>query len=209
MKTKIFFSALLLMAATFANQALAQVELGVRHGVAASTFSAKGNLADNDKVTFSYTSGMFLTLPVSNSFALQPELNYLKKGRSNETTALGTTTQTDFRVNYLQIPLQLQYRNNQISKSGNTAFYFQTGPYAAFALENERRVKSGRTSEIVVSEDDTKTDWGIAFGLGVQFPVVERNVRFDLKYDLGLSEIGGQPDDFRTKCLSLTVGVVL
>jgi len=70
-------------------------------------------------------------------------------------------------------------------------------------------VKSGRTSEIVVSEDDTKTDWGIAFGLGVQFPVVERNVRFDLKYDLGLSEIGGQPDDFRTKCLSLTVGVVL
>ncbi len=209
MKTKISFLVMLFAVTLMMKQAAAQIETGIHAGLAASTFSPKGNLADNEKVTFSYSSGVFLSLPLTSSFAVQPELNYLTKGRSNETAVLGVSENTDYVVDYLQVPLQLQYRNSKISESGRSVFYFNAGPYAAFALNNERRNSSGNKSVILVDGKNNKTDWGLVLGLGFQTPVLERKVRFDLKYDLGLSEIAGQPDDYRTKCLSLTVGIVL
>jgi len=209
MKTKSILLILFLAFSISAEYANAQVKFGLRNGVAASTFSQKGNLANNDKVVFSYLSGMFLTLPMNNSFAIQPELNYLKKGRSNEQDILGISTNTDYMLNYLQVPVQLQYRNANISKSGKSVFYFNAGPYAAFNLDNEKRISTGNTTTILVTKDDKKTDWGLVLGLGFQTPVLKRDIRFDLKYDIGETSINGQPDDYKTKCLSLTVGIVL
>lgn len=201
----VFFSAFLMVA----ENICAQVEWGVRDGVAASTFSDKGNLADNSHVIVSNLVGTFLTIPVSQGFALQPEFNYLKKGRSNEELIPGTSGKTSFIQNYLQMPLQFQYRSNDLMPSGKQEFYFNAGPYAAFNLSHEQQMENNHETMIRLSGENKKTDWGLVFGLGLQTPMWQRKVRMDLKYDLGLSSIEGQPENYKTKCLSLTVGLVL
>jgi len=208
MKTKnsnLLAIALLMLISTSAS---AQINFGLRSGVAASTFSDKGNLYQDNKVTFSYTGGAFATIPVYKSFAIQPELNYVRKGRSNETTELGTSVKTDFMIHYLEVPVLFQYRNDQMLNKSGSVFYLNAGPYAAFALNTQTRVSDDNEGTLVPVSDSNNTDWGTTFGIGFQTPIFKKDICFDLRYDMGLSEIEQQPTEYRTKCLSLTVGIV-
>lgn len=208
MKTKnsIMFALAIVLIST---SAFAQINFGLHNGVAATTFSDKGDLYNDNNVTFSYTAGAFATIPVYKSFAIQPELNYVRKGRSNETTELNTTVETDFMIHYLQVPVLFQYRNNQMLNKSGSVFYINAGPYAAFALSTQTRVSDNNEGALVPVGDSKNTDWGATMGIGFQTPIFKKDICFDLRYDMGLSEIELQPADYRTKCLSLTVGIVL
>ena len=182
----------------------AQINFGVRNGVSATTFALKGNLPDNNNVTFSYTAGAFVDLPICKSVYIQPEINYVRKGRSQETTELNTTLKTDYMLHYLQVPVLLQYRDNVMQENHGYIFYVNAGPYAAFALNDQARPTLAN-----MPADSKKTDWGASLGIGLQTPIMGKDIRFDLRYDMGLSEIANQPEDYRTKALSLTVGIAL
>ena len=192
--------ALTLVSAT----SFAQFNFGVRNGIAATTFAGKGNLPDNNNVTFSYTAGAFLDLPISKSFFIQPEVNYVRKGRSDETTALNTSVETNYMVHYLQIPVLLQYRDNEMNNDRGYIFFVNAGPYTGFALGDQAYPKMA-----AMPSESLKSDWGATLGIGLQTPVCGKNIRFDLRYDMGLSKIANQPKDYRTKALSLTVGIAL
>jgi len=186
----------------------AQVNFGLRSGVAATTLSDKGDLYNDNNVTFSYTGGVFATIPVVKSFAIQPELNYVRKGRSNETTELNTSFETDFMLHYLEVPVLFQYRNNQLINKSGSEFYLNAGPYAAFVLSTQTRLSNDESESALVPVEDSKnTDWGVTMGIGFQTPVFKKDICFDLRYDMGLSEIEQQPTEYRTKALSLTVGI--
>jgi len=191
------------------TSAFAQINFGLRNGIAATTFSDKGDLYNDNNVTFSYTAGAFATIPVYKSFAIQPELNYVRKGRSNETTELNTTVETDFMLHYLQVPVLFQYRNDQMLNKSGSVFYINAGPYAAFVLNTQTRVSGDYEGTPVPVSDSKNTDWGTTFGIGFQTPIFKKDICFDLRYDMGLSEIEQQPADYRTKALSLTIGIVL
>jgi hypothetical protein len=208
MKTKnsIMLALALMLIST---SAFAQINFGLRNGIAATTFSDKGDLYNDNNVTFSYTAGAFATIPVYKSFAIQPELNYVRKGRSNETTELNTTVETDFMLHYLQVPVLLQYRNDQMLNKSGSVFYINAGPYAAFVLNTQTRVSGDNEGTPVPVSDSKNTDWGTTFGIGFQTPIFKKDICFDLRYDMGLSEIEQQPADYRTKALSLTIGIVL
>lgn len=207
MKTK---SILLVVAISLLAPAalLAQTTFGLRNGVAASTLSAKGDLYNDNNVTFSYTAGVFSTIQFNKLLAIQPELNYVRKGRNSETTELNTTTETDFLIDYLQVPVLFQYRNDQLLNKSGSVFYIHAGPYAAFVLNTKTKISDNNENAAEVETDDSKnTDWGATMGIGFQTPVFKQDICFDLRYDMGLSEIAQQPTDYRTKALSLTVGI--
>jgi len=207
MKTK---SILLVVAISLLAPAalLAQTTFGLHTGVAATTLSAKGDLYNDNNVTFSYTAGVFSTIQLSKSLAIQPELNYVRKGRSNETVELNTTTETDFLLDYLQVPVLFQYRNDQLLNKSGSVFYIHAGPYAAFVLNTKTKTSgSGENASDVETDDSKNTDWGATMGIGFQTPIFKQDICFDLRYDMGLSEIAQQPTDYRTKALSLTVGI--
>jgi len=207
MKTKnsimLALALMLISTSTFA-----QINFGLRSGIAATTLSDKGNLYQDNKVTLSYTGGVFATIPVVKSFAIQPELNYVRKGRSNETSELNTTVETDFMLHYLEVPVLFQYRNDQMLNKSGSVFYINAGPYAAFVLNTQTRAANDNESNAPVTVDDSNnTDWGATMGIGFQTPIFKKNICFDLRYDMGLSEIEQQPTEYRTKALSLTVGI--
>jgi len=191
------------------TSAFSQINFGLRSGVAATTLSDKGNLYQDNKVTFSYTGGVFATIPVIKSFSIQPELNYVRKGRSNETTEINTSVKTDFMIHYLEVPVLFQYRNDQMLNKSGSVFYINAGPYAAFPLNTQTRVSDDNEGTLVPVSDSKNTDWGTTFGIGFQTPILKKDICFDLRYDMGLSEIQQQPKEYRTKALSLSVGIVL
>lgn len=209
MKTK--NSIMLTLALTLISSGtFAQINIGLRQGVAATTFSDNGNLCDNSNVTYSYTAGAFITLPVFNSLAVQPEINYIRKGRSDETRELNTSVETDFMLQYLQVPVLFQYRDNHLLNKTESIFYINAGPYAAFALSSQTRLSNGSESDLLVPvEESNNTDWGLTFGIGFQTPIRQKDICFDLRYDMGFSEIELQPNEYRTKTLSLTIGILL
>lgn len=205
-KSILFASALMLVSVS----TFAQTTFGLKQGAAMTTLSAKGDLYNDNNNSFSYNAGLFATIPVNTFLAIQPEINYVRKGRCNETTELNTTTKTDFLLHYMQVPVLLQYRNNQLLNKSASVFFINAGPYAGFVLDTQTRVSESSEGGLLVPvEDDKNTDWGAVFGIGVQTPIRGKEVRFDLRYDMGLSEIANQPTDYRTKALSLTVGIIL
>lgn len=204
----------LLLTATIMLLALlsaeAQTTLGIKNGIAASTFSDKGNLYNDNNVTLSYTAGFFANIQLNKSLALQPEINYVRKGRSNETFELNSDQKIDFLLHYLHIPVLFQYKNDQLLNKSGSVFYLNAGPYAAFVLNTQTRLSdSENNSSFVLTNKSQNTDWGAVLGIGFQTPIRRKDIRFDLRYDLGLSEIEGQPEEYRTKALSLTIGMLL
>ncbi|MDO9254106.1 MAG: porin family protein [Bacteroidales bacterium] len=210
MKTKNSIMLLIASVTLVSTSAFAQINFGLRSGLAATTFSDQGNLYQDNKVTFSYTGGVFANIPVIKSFSIQPELNYVRKGRSNETTELNTTVKTDFMLHYLQVPVLFQYRNDQLLNKSGSVFYINGGPYAAFVLNTQTRVSDNNEGVSLVPVNDSKnTDWGATLGIGFQTPVFKKDICFDLRYDIGMSEIQQQPTEYRSKALSFTIGIVL
>jgi len=192
------------------NALSAQTTFGLRQGAAATTLSAKGDLYNDNNVTYSYTAGVFSTFPINKFLAIQPEVNYVRKGRCNETTELNTNTKTDFLIHYMQVPVMFQYRNDQLLNKSGSVFYINAGPYAGFVLDTQTSIAETTEGGTLVPVDDSKkTDWGASMGIGFQMPIRRNDVRFDLRYDMGLSEIANQPTDYRTKALSLTIGIIL
>ncbi len=150
MKTKNSLMLMLAITVLIPTAVFAQTNIGIRHGVAATTLSDKGDLYNDNEVTFSYTTGLFSTFTLNKSLSLQPELNYNRKGRSNETTELNTAVETDFMLHYLQIPVLLQYRNDQLLNKSGSVFYIHGGPYAAFVLNTQTRVSKNEEGGILV-----------------------------------------------------------
>lgn len=186
----------------------AQVSLNVKHGIVASTFSKWGDLGDNNNVSLSYSAGFFAVIPMSQTFAIQPEINYMKKGRFEKETAMGISNKVSSSANYLQIPLLVRYTAPTVFGASNTKLFLNTGVYDGILLHSENRIKAGNE---IIGRDETSdyksNDWGLVFGGGVQFPFRQFLVQFDLRYDMGLTKITNQDDNYTTKALSLTMGV--
>jgi hypothetical protein len=207
MKTKQKLMFVMVFMTLVSTSAFSQVMVGFRQGIAATTLSGRGNLYDNNDATLSFTAGLFATLNLRQPFAVQTEINYIRKGRSNVTSGTGSN---DFLLHYLQVPVLFQYRTHEMLNIPGSVFYVNAGPYAAFVLNTQTRVSKNDEVNLLNQVDNSKnTDLGATFGIGFQVPIRSKDFRFDLRYDMGLSEIAYQPTEYRTKSLSLTIGIIL
>lgn len=207
MKTKTNMIALLMLSLLFVNSVNAQVSFGTRHGVSLSTLSKTGDFADNDKMIATYTGGLFIAVPVKGDFAIQPELNYLCKGRSTIKSEPGVT-EFSSRYHYLQVPVMLRYNSNATGNE-NTKLYFTAGPYASALLKSQCKLKNcNEWTDDKYDNEEKDPDLGVIIGMGVTFPVKNLKLQADLRYDMGLSKLNFQPDNYRTKALSLTLGIM-
>lgn len=203
MKTKILLAslAILLMINPFSSSA--QISYGTRHGVTISTLSKIGDLYDNNDLSYSYTGGIFAAYSFKHGISVQPEINYLAKGRKNESTGTNLANETDYTYHYLQVPVLCRYTARATDKC---SLFLNAGPYAAALLKTETKSSVG-TENLSSNEDSKKPDVGILLGGGISVPVQKIRLEFDLRYEMGLVPLDNQPDDFRTKAFSLTAGI--
>ncbi len=161
---------------------------GIKGGLNLSTLSTEGNNDKNLKMGFN--AGVFTKIPLSESFAIQPELLYSGKGiKLNYDESTVADGETKFNLNYIDLPVKLVFNLSE-------DFEFQFGPYISY-LVNANIDTDGEILGIDVSSADeldrdhfNSIDYGLSAGLGFDLdPMV-----FGINYNLGLQQVAKDND---------------
>jgi hypothetical protein len=195
---------LLALCLVTAIEAPAQVTLGLKGGLNVSNISIDDPTDpdfDLDSRT-GFTWGGWLQVGLGDVFAVQPEVMFSPKGGSRTIDDI----KVSFDLSYIDVPLLLMARIPAGDSPILPVLY--VGPVVSF--ETKCRVK-GQGEGIDVSADcasidddpiETKsTDFGAAFGGGLEFYLGTLTMYLEARYNLGLVNIddSGSPDEFSVK----------
>lgn len=143
--------------------AQAQTSFGVKVGLNVANIG--GDAKGTDPRTGVH-AGFFATAPISERFAIQPELLYSQQGfKADDYT---------FTYHYLNIPLIFKG-----TISGG--FHVQVGPQFGILLDAKR--KRGKET-LDISDNMNKYDGALALGFGYDVSILQVSAR----YNLGLSD---------------------
>lgn len=184
------------------------VKFGAKAALNYATWS--GDIEETDGL-IGFAVGGFVNVPINEKFSFQPELLYSMQGTSSkETETFGQTTQTldtKFKLGYLNVPLMFRY---EVAKG----FSLEAGPQIGFLLSANgdvtSTIKNGNNTTTTSASEDVKenfntVDFGFSLGGGYD---ITKNINLGLRYNLGLSNIAKDSEDFkvRNSVFSLFVG---
>lgn len=154
---------------------------GIKGGINFSNLYVKD--ADENKMLTGFNLGLFAKLPLSKTFAIQPELYYTTKGAQTTYNSTFVNGTFQYNFNYLELPLLFV-----VNITDN--FNLHVGPYVSYMLngkvKNKSNVNSVDFDEKINTEDYNKIDAGIAAGAGVDLGAVNLGAR----YTYGMTKVG-------------------
>ncbi|WP_294286178.1 porin family protein [uncultured Chryseobacterium sp.] len=176
------------------------VRFGIKGAATAAQFSEQQLTAKNQKIGFN--AGVFVNVPLTEKFALQPEVLYNQMGAKsvisdNEVTSGTTTVRTrqDYSttLNYISVPVMLQMKPTD-------NFYVEAGPEVSYFVDGKNKgeqtistTTSGTTTTQTVSASESidkdnikKFNLGFGVGLGYYFT---RNLGINARYVNSLTHI--------------------
>lgn len=155
--------------------------IGIKGGVNFSTLYAEN--VDDTKMLTGINLGLFAKLPLSDHFALQPELYYTMKGAEVKYNNFFVDGTARFNLNYIELPLLLVINITDFVN-------IHGGPYAAYLIsgkaKNESNINLFDFEENLDTDDYNKFDLGIAAGVGLDFNAIS----LGLRYNHGTTTIG-------------------
>lgn len=155
--------------------------LGIKGGYNMSNLYTED--VDDQNVLSGFNVGLFATLPISSSLAIQPELNYTTKGAELQYDNFFAQGTAKFRLNYVEVPVLIKAN---LTKNFNVHF----GPYAAFLIDskitNEGQDGNINFEESIDKDDLNTVDVGVAAGVGFDFDTFGIGAR----YNYGLTTVG-------------------
>ncbi len=163
-------------------------EVGGNIGVNFSNIVVSGNNIDDqaDSKT-GFNIGATGEYYFSDRWGLKAKLIYDQKGWADsfaQNQETGNVVRGDMKVDYLTIPVMANWH---FGKQRN--WYLNFGFYGAFLLKAE-------VEGVDTSEGFNNSDFGLALGIGVKFPVSD-NAKLFIEYDgqSGFSNIAGGESD--------------
>jgi opacity protein-like surface antigen len=148
------------------------MHFGVHAGVnfANVTASTAGVSASADTM-MGIQAGALAEFPLTDMFALQPELNFIQKGSK--------TGDVSTKLNYIEVPVWAKAKFNV----GGVKPFLMLGPSIGFLM-------SAKTGDTDIKNNLKTIDFGLNFGGGAAFAVTDTMDLFlDLRYNLGLANI--------------------
>jgi len=139
--------------------------------------------------------GGFLAININKMFTLQPEVYYLTKGGVWDEdlepviflSSVGVNYLWEDTLNYLHIPLLLKVN---LLPEGKVIPLLFAGPAVNFLLSSNKKLTiDGTIVEDRSFDELKKNDLSFVFGGGVEIPLDKIKLIFDVRYDLGLSNI--------------------
>lgn len=137
---KIIQRSLLLSIFLISINTQAQTSFAVLGGVNLQNLNgtdSNGDKLDNDLIV-GYHAGVNVLLPIAPDFYFNPGLLFSVKGASNE--AMGITS--TYKINYLELPLNLTYR----ARVGSGHVLLGFGPYVGYALGGKAKYEGGNAT---------------------------------------------------------------
>lgn len=181
------------------------VRFGIKGAASATQFSEQQLNAKNQKLGFN--AGVFVNVPLSQKFALQPEVLYNQMGAksviSDTEVTTGTTsvrTKNDFTttLNYISVPVMLQMKpaDNFYIEAGPEVSYFVDGKNkgeqtVTTTLAGTTTTQTQSSSESINKDDIKKFNLGFGLGLGYYFTP---NLGINARYVNSLTHIANNSD---------------
>jgi opacity protein-like surface antigen len=167
-----------------------EVRVGPVAGVSATTVSV-----DNTEPGIKFDPAARLAVGVSAEFPLGKELSlvleptYMGKGtKLKESGSSDGGGSTDIRLNYVEIPVLMK-----VGLGGHGARPYLIGGPTLGLRTSAKSVVEGSTEDI--KDQVRSTDFGVAFGGGVEIPVGKARVSLEGRYHLGLQNLNVSIDD--------------
>ncbi len=180
-----------------------------------STKEKGGNYTMESDIKDGFVAGGLVTARLSDLFSLEADILFVKKG-SNQTIAVPGFSFGDikvtYRLDYVEIPLLLR---THIFPRAKIQPNLAVGPYVAFLAAKKytyRIVVVGTVEEEI--RGIKSTDYGVAFGTGLEIPAGVVKLRVDYRYTMGLVDLKlptgpGFPEiELRNYCHGLMFGLV-
>ena len=170
------------------NENEANGSFGIKGGLNLTTMSVDD--VDENNVFPSFHVGFWGKVPISEKFAVQPEVLFSVKGMKAEYDEdfLGVPVvdgETTLKLSYIDVPVYFVYNLSE-------DFNFHLGPYVSFLLDANLDADNEILGFIDIDNEDdldkdnfNKVDAGISAGLGFNL----NNFLFGFNYNLGLTEV--------------------
>lgn len=200
---KLFIASLAVLFVTALLTLPAAAGVGVKGGLAMPTLAFSA-LAEAPPLTTLSTpmGGVYFGLGLG-LFSIQPEILYVRMGARMEETP----DWMEDRLDYIQVPLLLKI--NVLPGPISPMIY--GGPYGAYLLKATGVANIDGVSESTDIKDQIKsTDYGIAFGGGIDFKLAVVKLSAEVRYNLGLANIAKNAEAgfwVKNRCLMVLVGV--
>ena len=215
---KIFFiaAAMLGVVSLSAQEKTTSAQFGIKSSANMSSFNGK-DVNDNDyKVGFG--AGLYGHFPITEQFAVQPEVNFTRMGGREKTDVRETPNTTVKTYNkttldYIQVPVMLKYY------PAGTRLNVEAGPQFGYNIYASNKTQVSTYANNTVYNTEAKTDikdnvkdfdFGVNFGLGYN---VTDNINVGARYYMGLTKIGDDKNnnkvevsDVKNHSFSLGVG---
>lgn len=150
--------------------AQAQTAFGLKGGLNVSNLS--GSSVDNSdaKSLFGGNAGFFASIPASKNLYVLPEVSFSLEGAKLK------SSDTDLKLNYVNIPVLLRYVTN-------SGFFVEAGPQ--LGILTSAKTKFGSTT-IDVKDQLKSTNFSAGAGLGFK---LDESVAVGARYMFGISDI--------------------
>jgi hypothetical protein len=208
MKTNIFFIAAMTALLLTCQSMQAQIKFGVHAAGNLETQAELGQLWTNSDMYQGFLMGGYLDYRIGNTFSVQTELNYQKKGGKFSSTYEGVESTLRREFNYITVPLLL--KGNFFDKGLGDSWEFSlfTGPYVGFLTSAHSSINTaGNKSPIDIHNQADKKDFGTIFGVGVSYKLNNSGaIIAELRYQMGLSEVDKLDTGLRNKGMGITLG---
>jgi hypothetical protein len=180
----------LLLVSLLASPGFSGIKIGVKGGFSLANLTFKPELTDSPLSNKAgAVGGISLNVGIASFFSLQPEVLYVQKGTKGSDTVEGVEITGKYEVDYVEVPLLLNF---SFAKEGSSFVpSILAGPYAGFNARAKMKMSSGGESYSEDFKDYVKDiDFGLAFGVGLGMKVGSGKIVLDVRYDLGLTNIG-------------------
>lgn len=126
---------------------------------------------------FSFQSG------ITPKFSLVSELYFMKKGGTLLANNPLYTSQKTLSFNTLELPVLARIHFGK--------FYFNAGPSIAYTLSGNSKMDNQTTKLSFHNSSDgfKRFDAGFQFGGGIEFPLKQKRIALDIRYNYGLTNV--------------------
>lgn len=158
---------------------------------AGTNFTKITGASFKDEFSLSYQAGAFMEIAINKKIGIQPEFLFSQsKGTSAALGGVLTATNSNYELNYLNIPLLLRYKIGKI-------IVLNVGPQYSILLSNDNTLLGN-------SKDAFKSgDFAMVGGLQLGF----KYLRFYARYNIGLNNINDISNNDAWKSQQIQAGI--
>ncbi len=171
-----FMIPLFLLGSFHASEAQ-QARAGIKGGINVSNLYV--NNVDDENSRIGFHIGLYGQMPITQLFAIQPELNYSTKG--TKTVYNGAINQSvKFNLDYLDLPLLAVFKLGKVAE-------IQLGAYGGYLVNANVKTEGdiGDGTRELNRDNFNKFDYGLVGGLGLNFGQLQVGAR----YNYGLQKV--------------------